>query len=995
MNKDNKDLANIEERSNSFFEDILDDDPMADFPKIPQQLLTNDDQILDAESLEQNRNISNNIIQQQKSNLLSQSSGGINSYDQSFEQKELSFYGLNNIENIDDLIQREKVKKANQIQILRVMHCTLLTSLKGIYQFSKVKELNLSSNGLMSMQFLDSLSSVEVLNLSCNKITQVFNLHSVSLSLRKLNLSYNRIVSLQYFKEQEGKFNFVLEQLDLNGNYIVDLDQLKNLQSLSYLNDLTFQQNSGKNQICDYENYEDALKFYLPQVIKLDGKDIDNIVRSSKIIPQRRSINQAAENYNPNIQRKSPLRSGNSQINQKYSTHNQNGNPTVTFQGVSLQKELQEKDQQIQGLYNDIKDLHLKIERISEERNEAISKYDENEKYWQSKYQKLDRESNQLFEMNKSIKEDNNDILVQLDKFNKRIKQLESEKLRDQEASNSKDQTISELNKQNSVLVSNLDHSKEEIIQLRKDFQREQSELQNEQSHHRDTKEQLKQCQEKQGQLYQELMNVNKSGINRWNEIQHKYEETAALLAKQMQVNDDLNQTMLKMKDLNSQLEYSWGQKYESTIRDKEILIQTLKDASDRSITMLKHDYEKRINDQQAQFKQDILIIDAEMKKQRREFTERYEALRGKYQKASNQLTEMKEVLNMAVESDNKKDAMLEELKVAFKEKHIKLDQERDSLNKEQSLFELQRKEIKDELLTYKSRIEELEYYKKEQNLKIEKLNSFLNEKTIEYDKLLKEFDQSKRLQKDLSLQLENLNTQYATYDDQLKKDLEDARQEADELSELVKMKDRMLDDQNVTINNLKQQLKQKDDEIQILRESKSKYKGQYDEKLQQAYDDYDRCKQKCDDQELKIQELEEELDLLSKDLNDANDQANQARQQLKDRESAFEKIESEVMSIVQMNEQVKSELQEKEYMLQELRDINQELGRQNEIKGEEIRIVIERMEQYKKKKDGENQSLKLKIQGAESDIKILIQEQEKQKKQFQDKVKSLTDMFK
>ena len=29
-------LANIEERSNSFFEDILDDDLMADFPKIPK-----------------------------------------------------------------------------------------------------------------------------------------------------------------------------------------------------------------------------------------------------------------------------------------------------------------------------------------------------------------------------------------------------------------------------------------------------------------------------------------------------------------------------------------------------------------------------------------------------------------------------------------------------------------------------------------------------------------------------------------------------------------------------------------------------------------------------------------------------------------------------------------------------------------------------------------------------------------------------------------------
>jgi len=37
--------------------------------------------------------------------------------------------------------------------------------------------------------------------------------------------------------------------------------------------------------------------------------------------------------------------------------------------------------------------------------------------------------------------------------------------------------------------------------------------------------------------------------------------------------------------------------------------------------------------------------------------------------------------------------------------------------------------------------------------------------------------------------------------------------------------------------------IKQRDDEIVTLRESKSKYKNQYDDKLQQAYDDYDRAK--------------------------------------------------------------------------------------------------------------------------------------------------------
>lgn len=79
-------LGNIDERSNSFFEDILDDDLMADFPKMPKQLMTSDKN--ETYSIESSRGT---------------------------ELKEISFYGLNNIENVEDLINKEKVKKANEI----------------------------------------------------------------------------------------------------------------------------------------------------------------------------------------------------------------------------------------------------------------------------------------------------------------------------------------------------------------------------------------------------------------------------------------------------------------------------------------------------------------------------------------------------------------------------------------------------------------------------------------------------------------------------------------------------------------------------------------------------------------------------------------------------------------------------------------------------------------------------------------------------------------
>lgn len=74
-----------------------------------------------------------------------------------------------------------------------------------------------------------------------------------------------------------------------------------------------------------------------------------------------------------------------------------------------------------------MKDLHIKLERMTLERAESIDKYTESERYWRQKKAKQEREHHQLFEINQSLKDDNSALLTQLDKFNKRIKQLENE----------------------------------------------------------------------------------------------------------------------------------------------------------------------------------------------------------------------------------------------------------------------------------------------------------------------------------------------------------------------------------------------------------------------------------------------------------------------------------------------------------------------------------------------------------------------------------------
>ncbi len=61
---------------------------------------------------------------------------------------------------------------------------------------------------------------------------------------------------------------------------------------------------------------------------------------------------------------------------------------------------MEEKDRLIDKLYHDIKELHVKVDRVSNERNEALDKFGESEKYWRQKQSKLDQEYKTLYELN-------------------------------------------------------------------------------------------------------------------------------------------------------------------------------------------------------------------------------------------------------------------------------------------------------------------------------------------------------------------------------------------------------------------------------------------------------------------------------------------------------------------------------------------------------------------------------------------------------------------
>ena len=83
-----------------------------------------------------------------------------------------------------------------------------------------------------------------------------------------------------------------------------------------------------------------------------------------------------------------------------------------------------------------------------------------------------------------------------------------------------------------------------------------------------------------------------------------------------------------------------------------------------------------------------------------------------------------------------------------------------------------------------------------------------------------------------------------------------------------------------------------------------------------------------------------------------------------------------------------------KDDMLEEMRNLNEELRSNISTKTEEIKLLIDRMENYKRVKEAEIAKMQLKQKQTEQDLRLLIQEHEKQKKNAQEKIKTLSELF-
>jgi Leucine-rich repeat (LRR) protein len=133
-----------------------------------------------------------------------------------------------------------------------------------------VFSLDLSRKDISEINDLKECSNLEILNLFNNQLVDLKFLSSNNQSLLYLNVSYNKIVSLDGLENLKN-----LKTLNLAGNQIEDINEFSKLKNLSNLFQINVNdpKRSLTNPFCiQCPNYVMEIKKLLPNLECLDGE---------------------------------------------------------------------------------------------------------------------------------------------------------------------------------------------------------------------------------------------------------------------------------------------------------------------------------------------------------------------------------------------------------------------------------------------------------------------------------------------------------------------------------------------------------------------------------------------------------------------------------------------------------------------------------------------------------------------------------------------------
>ena len=287
---------------------------------------------------------------------------------------------------IPEIKQIKTPASINSIQI----RLSSLTNLQGLNSFINLTQLDLSNNQITSLnKYLYSLIKLKYLDISCNKLSSLDGIENLE-NLENLNASHNKLVTLSCFKKFNIKKN--LNTLNIKGNLIYDLKEFDNLVGFINLQVLVLSEGNDTNPVCSNENCNE----YIFSVLNTNNvntninnnsytnnnNDINNIIEineQKKLFPKTVRTNNINTNNSNNII---------SDIN-----HKRFFNKTLATQFTNI------------GMYKDeMKNLQYNIQDIYRDQKKLIFKYEKDKNEWESKNEDLQHELEKLSTENKTLK---------------------------------------------------------------------------------------------------------------------------------------------------------------------------------------------------------------------------------------------------------------------------------------------------------------------------------------------------------------------------------------------------------------------------------------------------------------------------------------------------------------------------------------------------------------------------------------------------------------
>ncbi|CAG9323311.1 unnamed protein product [Blepharisma stoltei] len=893
--------------------------------------------------------------------------------------KEFSCYGANiqALSSIPELTSDLSIKK------LRVLHCPKLISMQGIEQLTNLIEINLSSNSIQRIEGLHDMKQLRILDLSCNGI-RVINGLSELFSLEKLNLSFNKISSLYNLRQLYGPQYPNFKQLDIRGNNISQLSELRYLAGCQSLEDVAFQSQNGANPVCKMPEYSYTVLQCVPKIKYLDQQ----MVNPQRAQPSPPKIREEENIPPPQNKSPEPIKITQPEPIKESPKTKENKIELIETQPINNDQIYKQEVIRLQQANND----------LYEEYKDICYKFQVSEEYWiqrtksyetglaEAKYERI--------ELEKECKKLRKSCLAK----EAQVSGLEEDLKRAHLAASSKDKMLEDLHSQVASMMKDLGECQRVVQQTVDDTYRKQEKLKILEKQNMDLKNELKSAQTALTQIHSQSLESASQALKRYEELQNKYDDLCKNLENKEEELIEIKRKNYEILEMNAKFDENWSIKFKDAIQNRENMIASLKQELQNISQQEKEKTQNLIYAEKEELRQKIYELEKKLSNCEMQLKNKDREKEIEINEIGKDVADLREMLKMSVNKEASSRELIGELTELIKDLQLQLDKEITEKNKFKLEGEQKSGKLEEELAVMKGKFQTLKekYDAADKTLSQEEDQSHL--KNREISKLKRELTEAKEFISELEDASKAIKNKCERTEKNLLTEIAALEAKSKELDLTLGTKNAIIEDQNDAIRDLKDINKQLEEELQNFQNNKNQYKENYENKLQDAYDETEKIKNKLSLSEEYISELENKIEELEGKRNDYIETIEKLEKQLEEKSEMIDAIEEEVKNLQEEKEtQAQKKIEEKELVIKDLKLFRDELNASLAMKNKECiekTKIIKELEIELDKTRFDLQDTKKNNNEMQEEIRILLTEMDNQKKQASEKLAQLTRLF-